>query len=156
MHTSYMFPKIHLWCDTCWTFLATWQLSHSLPCTCEQTLMGLEAGTYCINITLLGLGMVNWSIGLLDPGDDNSYRSISPCTGPSSWWRNVSHKGLHLPRVPQTNKTWLKGSNSGLFRWGQAFTQEWVRVCHKQFWHHWYIATHLLVREVHWVHLRST
>ena len=29
------------------------------------------------NITLLGFAMVNWSIGLLDPGDDNSYHGVS-------------------------------------------------------------------------------
>ena len=34
------------------------------------------------NITLLGLAMVNWSIGLLLSGGNNSYHGISSCTGP--------------------------------------------------------------------------
>ena len=37
---------------------------------------------HCVtNITLLGLAMVNWSIGLLNPGGDNSYHGIRSCTG---------------------------------------------------------------------------
>ena len=40
---------------------------------------------YATNITLLGLAMVNCSIGLLDPGGDNSYCGINSCTGPISW-----------------------------------------------------------------------
>ena len=40
---------------------------------------------FVTNINLLGLAMVNWSIGLLDPGGDNSYCGIDLCTGPISW-----------------------------------------------------------------------
>ena len=45
------------------------------------------------NITLLGLAMVNWSIGLLNPGGDNSYRGIHSCTGPYQQEHSVCQRG---------------------------------------------------------------
>ena len=103
--------------------------------TILKTMLKYEKNT----ITLYGTCW-NWAADFVL--GNNSYRGIHSCTGPISWWRNVSQRGLHLPRAPQTNKTWLKGSNSGLFRWTQIFTQEKVRVCHRQFRHHWCIAAY--------------
>ena len=55
-----------------------------------HTILLLIAGskicfTFVTNITLFGLAMVNWGIGLLNPGVDNSYCGISSYTGPNSW-----------------------------------------------------------------------
>ena len=37
-------PEIHLGCDTCWW--PAWQLSLSLPRTCDQALVGLKRESY--------------------------------------------------------------------------------------------------------------
>ena len=73
------------------------------------------------------------------PGGDNSYHGIYLCTGPLFWliWFN---KGLEETRALWTNKIWLKGWNSGLFKWGQVFTQDGTRAYHRQAWHQWYIV----------------
>ena len=40
-YKCYMFPEIHIWCDTSRPlWWPAWQPSCSLPCTCEQTLGG--------------------------------------------------------------------------------------------------------------------
>ena len=71
---------------------------------------------------------------------------IYMCNGPLVWWI-CFQRGLQETKAPQINKSWLRGWNSGLFRWGQVFTQEMVRVCHKQALHHWYI---LKRQQAHW------
>ena len=52
--------------------------------------------TYVTNITLLGLAMVNSSIGLLNPGGDNSYCGVRSCTGPYRWECSVCHRGITI------------------------------------------------------------
>ena len=40
-HTCYMFPKIHLWCDTCWCSMASYINNHATTasqCETSQTL----------------------------------------------------------------------------------------------------------------------
>ena len=60
-------------------------------------------------------------------------------------------KGSRSPKHCKTNKTWLRGWNSGLLRWGQAFVQVGTRVCHRQAWLHWYIMKTVVDWGTAWV-----
>ena len=87
--------------------------------------------------TLTGSAMANWNRRLLIQGVTTfivaSIPALGHCFGESGYIMGSRSQGHRK----QTR--FVSGWNSGLFRSGQVFTQEGVRVCHKQALHHWYI-----------------
>ena len=65
-HVCCIFPEIHIWCNTCCHLRRpAWQPSHSLPCTCEQALVGSKLGPIMLPLTMWDEASrysTNWSM----------------------------------------------------------------------------------------------